>query len=185
MSQFFSSFGAVPVQRLRQQLADHPELWGQQRARLVPGSPHEGTVDIWARFRDLDAYQAEYGSDMSHFVDEHESVWLPPSDDLPAIKGIATEIADGRRLGGVLITKTPPGGRIKPHTDSGWHAEAHEKYYVAIQVAPGMVFGFPDGGIEAKNGEVYKFRNDVEHWVINGSSIDRIGAIVCVRRDGT
>lgn len=173
------------------QLAAHPELWGQQTARTIAGSPHDETQDIWLRYRDLNAYRAEYGDDMSHFCDEHESVWLPPADKLRHASLIARTIAHRfeqsaqfpGNLGGVLITKTPPGGRIKPHIDRGWHAEAHDKYYVALQVAPGMRFCWEDGTIEAKDGEVYKFQNDRRHWCENDSDIDRISMIVCVRRN--
>lgn len=171
----------IDVGPLKAQLDAHPELWGQQRARMKPGSPHTGTVDIWARYRDLDAYRAEFGEDMSHFVDEHESVWLPPSDDLPAIKTLASELCEGYRLGGVLLTLTPPGGQILPHTDHGWHAEVHQKLYLPIQVTPEMEFGWEDGVMHAREGDLWWFRNDRPHWVNNPTLVPRIGAIFCVR----
>lgn len=173
----------VDVSKVVSQLAAHPELWGQQKARLLPGSPHADTVDIWVRFRDVEVYRAEHGSDMSHFVDEHESIWLPPAEVLPAAVKIAKGIAYDRPLGGVLITKTMPGGRIKPHTDRGWHAEQHDKFYVALQNDPGCVFGWESGSLIADAGDVWEFRNDISHWVENNSSRDRLSMIVCLRRD--
>ncbi|MCB8878278.1 aspartyl/asparaginyl beta-hydroxylase domain-containing protein [Acidisoma silvae] len=173
----------VDVAPLVEQLAAHPELWGQQKARLVPGSPHSETVDIWVRFRDVDAYVAEYGSDMARFVDEHESVWLPPALVLPGAVAIATNLAGDRRLGGVLITKTPPGGQIKPHVDGGWHAQAHDKFYVAIQADDGCLFRWDGSDLIASPGDIWEFRNDIPHSVENHSSRDRLSMIVCLRRD--
>jgi quercetin dioxygenase-like cupin family protein len=175
--------GGMPVAGAVAELSAHPNLWGQQTARLGAGSPHRASTDIWLRYRDVDAYVAEHGTEMSRFCDEHESVWLPPSRLLPACVGIAKRIAGERPLGGVLLTKLPPGRRIERHTDSGWHAEAHDKLYVAIQVAPGMKFCWDDGAISATDGDVYWFRNDVPHWVENPTDTDRISMIVCVRKD--
>lgn len=165
------------------QLEAHPELWGQQAARLGAGSPHAESTDIWLRFRDVEKYRAEHGSDMATFCDEHESVWLPPSELLPAAAEIAKDVACDRPLGGVLLTKVPPGGKISRHADGGWHAEAHDKFYVAIQLRPGMLFCWDDGVMRATDGEVYRFRNDIPHWVENPTDTDRISMIVCVRRD--
>lgn len=86
-------------------------------------------------------------------------------------------------LGGILITRVPPGGEIKPHVDAGWHAGYFSKFYVAVQNEPGAVFGWDDGEIHAKTGEAYWFRNDVPHWVRNDSGADRIAMIVCIRTE--
>ncbi len=165
------------------QLAACPQLWGQQRARIRPGSPHEETTDIWLRYRDLGAYKARYGSDMSHFCDEHESIWLEPAHYLPTAVAMSLQVQQqyGGTLGGVLLTWTPPGKCIRPHIDVGWHAEAHRKYYVALQVRPGAEFCWEDGTIRAEDGEVYWFRNDVLHWVNNDSDEDRLTMVVCLR----
>lgn len=167
---------------LMDQLEAHPELWGGIPLRLWKGSPHDQTTDIWVRYRDPDAYTAKYGSDLSYYSDEHEAVWLPPSEILPAAKELAVNVAGNRRIGGVFITKTPPGRRVKPHIDWGWHAEQHDKFYVALQTRPGAVFCWRSGVIKATDGEVYWFNNNVPHWVNNFSDTDRIGMIVCLRR---
>jgi Aspartyl/Asparaginyl beta-hydroxylase len=174
-----SGIDVVPIVA---QLEAHPELWGQQAARLGANSPHAESTDIWLRYRDVESYAIQYGTNMAHFCDEHESVWLPPSELIPAAVAIADQIAGNMALGGVLLTKLPPGARIARHTDHGWHAEAHDKFYVAVQARPGMKFCWDDGAIEAVDGEVYRFRNDVPHWITNESPVDRISMIVCVRR---
>ena len=90
-------------------------------------------------------------------------------------------IVSGERLGGVLITKIPPGGEIKPHVDAGWHAEYYEKYYVPIKNEKGAKFHFEDAVLEPKQGEVWNFDNSKLHWVTNGSAEDRIAMIICIR----
>lgn len=175
----------IDILPLIAQIEAHPHLWGQQTARLGAGSPHAQSTDIWLRYRDLDAYRAKHGADMSAFCDEHESVWLDPALDLHAAIPIARAIAGGsdERLGGVLLTRLPSGARIAPHVDGGWHAASHEKFYVAVKVRPGAVFCWRDGEISATDGDVWWFRNDVAHWVVNDSDDERIAMIVCVKKE--
>lgn len=175
----------VGVAALRAELAAHPALWGKQTARIGVGSPHALSTDIWVRYRDLDQYRERHGDDMSAFCDEHESVWLDPALDLPSAVAIARGLVGGddALLGGVLLTRLPPRASIGRHVDGGWHAEAHEKFYVAVKAPKGAVFGFETGNIEAEDGDVWWFRNDVPHWVINDSDEDRIAMIVCVKRN--
>jgi len=175
----------LDVRKFANQLTENPHHWGAQTARIGAGSPHYGSTDIWLRYRDLDEYTARNGNDMSAFCDEHKSVWLAPTDDLDAAIPIVAEVIDlagGGELGGVLLTRLEPGGKIAPHVDYGWHAEVHEKYYVAIKTPEGSLFCWDDGVIEAQDGDVWWFRNDVSHWVENNSDRERIAMIVCLKR---
>jgi hypothetical protein len=164
-------------------LQRQPELFGRHRQRqYTEGTPHAGMTDVWVRYNDCTPF--EKSGDWSTFNDEHESVWYPEADSIPQVRPIVFGLmarVEGERLGGVLITKIPPGGKIEPHVDDGWHAGYYDKYYVAIHNKPRAVFGFPDGVIEANTGDVWWFRNDVPHWVINGSDDDRLAMIVCIR----
>ena len=146
---------------------------------------HGGMTDIWVRYRDVEKYRQQHGDDMSFFNHEHESVWLAPYEHLPSIKNIVFELmhtVQGTRLGGVLITKLPPGAKIHPHRDGGWHAGYYEKYYVAVKNAPGAVFCWEGEEIKAVTGDCYRFRNDTLHWVNNDSNEERIAMIICIRR---
>lgn len=136
-------------------------------------------TDIWARFRDPKTFIEK--NDFTGFTDPHESVWL---EEIPDVKKICYElmqIVEGGQLGGVLITKLPPGKKILPHVDSGWHAEHYDKYFVPIQNAKGAEFCFENGVAPASEGTPVWFRNDVLHWVNNYSNQDRIAMIVCIR----
>ena len=98
----------------------------------------------------------------------------------PIIFGLMAR-CEAVRLGGVLMTKLPAGGLIEPHIDFGWHAKTYDKFYVAVKTPARARFTFPDGDICARDGEVYWFRNDVEHSVHNGGPGDRIALIVCIQ----
>jgi hypothetical protein len=172
----------VDVSRLRDSLITQPELFGKHSSRACAGSPHTQMTDVWVRYNHIDNL-----SNPATFHDEHNAVWYPDSEKIPDATNIAFEIMHhvrGERLGGVLITKLPPGGRIEPHSDRGyWHAEFYEKYYVPIQNDPGCVFGFIDGDIIASPGQVHWFSNYNAHWVKNDSTQDRLAMIVCIKTE--
>ena len=175
----------VDVQGLKRALIRRSDLFGQYPYRgEVEGSPHVEMKDIWIRYKDVKPH-IESG-DFSSFADEHDSIWYDAYYELPEVHDpifkVMTEV-DGERLGGVLITKLPPGGKIKAHTDSGWHAQYYDKYYMPIQNEKGANFAFEDGVIDPGEGEVYWFDNSQLHWVENNSEIDRIAMIICIRRD--
>ena len=158
------------------------DLWNEYPQRRTSiNSPHKEMVDIWVRYKDPE--DCIKTGDWSAFTEEHESEWLK---DIPGVKETCDKLMsflDGQRLGGVLITKLPPGGKIEPHTDAGWHASYYDKYYVPIKNTKGAKFCFESGEIEPEAGEVYAFRNDKLHWVENKSSEDRIAMIICIKQD--
>lgn len=159
-------------------LQSHPELWNRYRTRTErPDSPHREVDDIWVRY-----------GDPERVLDglPHDAYWYPDMDVL-GIKQLCLDLmhmVGGTELGGVLITRIPPGKSVKPHIDNGWHARRYEKYAVQITSAPGQAFCFEDGSLETKPGDLYWFRNDVLHWVTNETPYERVSLIVCIRKEG-
>jgi len=162
-----------------------PWLWNQFPIRKsYEGSPHEGLDDIWVRYNDWKNYTEE-GSNAA-FSDEHDSVWYDTYYALPSIKSIIFDVmrmVDGERLGGVLITRIPPGKVCKPHIDRGWHAEYYDKYAVQLKGNQYQAFHFEGESFSANPGDVYWFDNTKTHWVTNESDEDRITMIICIRND--
>jgi hypothetical protein len=155
-------------------LQSHPELWDQNTARTEhPDSPHHGLHDIWVR-------HAAPGVDGSQ---PHESVWHPCADLLPIRELVYPLMAavHGDQLGGVLVTKIPPGKVCKPHTDPGWHARHYQKFAVQVQSHPKQAFRFDNVELVTKPGDCFWFDNSHTHWVTNDSDQDRITVIVCIR----
>src|SRR6185437_5930281 len=109
-------------------------------------------------------------------------VWYPAADALPKTKALAEEmfaITEAAHLAGILIISIPPGKRIYPHVDAGWHAKAHEKFAVQIKGNKHQAFDFEDGGLSALSGESYWLDNSYPHWVLNPSGEDWINMTVC------
>ena len=155
-------------------LHEHPELWDQNTSRTEhPDSPHHGLSDIWAR-------HAAPGVDGGQ---PHESVWHPCADLLP-VRDLVYPLmgmVNGDQLGGVLITKIPPGKQCRPHTDPGWHARFYQKFAIQIQSHPRQAFCFDNEVLVTKPGDLFWFDNAYTHWVTNNSDQDRITMIVCIR----
>ena len=189
----------LEVEPVLAELEAHPELWNQYTLRTEGYAPaHNGISDIWVRYRDW-AEWAQIAREMNdasgvgaqqavaRFVGEpHESAWYLAIDVLPSLRTLIFELMryyEVERLGGVLITRIPPGGEVKPHIDRGWHAGYYEKIAVQLKSAPGQTFCFEDGGFGCEPGTVYAFNNSVEHWVQNPTEVERMTAIICVRRD--
>jgi quercetin dioxygenase-like cupin family protein len=157
-------------------LQAHPELWNKHTTRTEnPTSPHHGLDDIWVRYGDSDQDPAK----------PHTAKWYEPADII-GIKTLCLDVmrsVGGSILGGVLITRIPPGASCKPHSDNGWHADAHHKYAVQITSAPGQKFCFDGEELESKPGDLFWFDNQFTHWVTNDTPYERITLIICVRKE--
>jgi hypothetical protein len=170
------------VSSLQQQLAEHPELWNEHTHRTVGyGNPHSDVSDIWVRYRPFREFA---GDVLAYHSGAHVSEWFPCIAQIPAAWSLARKVrrlVGAERIGGVLITKVPPGGQVAPHVDTGWHAESHRKFIVQVQGNQRQAFCFAGEELRANDGDVYGFHNDRSHWVTNDSDTDRISLIVCVR----
>lgn len=173
-----SGFDVAP---LLEQIDAHPEVWNTHTMRTdFYGGPHGGVSDIWVRYRDW----ADFDGDIAAFNEPHESTWYPVCDVLPAAKEIAERVAltvGASRMGGVLITRIPAGGEVKPHIDTGWHAKEYDKFAVQLRSAPGQAFCFEDSWLAPMPGDLYTFDNSRLHWVINPTESERITMIVCLK----
>lgn len=170
------------VSGLINQLAAHPEVWNTHTQRTESyNTPHKAIDDIWVRYN---AWENFHG-DRVAFNDEHVSSWYPVVGKIPDAWTLTRKVmrrVGGKRLGGVLITRIPPGGEVKPHIDTGWHAGYYEKFAVQIKGASDQAFCFEDGELRPEAGDLYTFDNSRMHWVRNDSQHERITLIICIRR---
>lgn len=182
MKNFLKIAEGLEVSPIAMAIHLHPELWNQYGQRKAyEGSPHLAMSDIWVRFNDPKNLELGYDK----FTGQHDSVWYPSINDLAPIKPLVFWLMGkvmATRLGGVLITKIPPKGRILPHADKGWHPEYYNcKVYVPIQSNAGCQNRVGDERVSMKVGEAWYFNNLVEHEVVNEGDDDRITLIVCMR----
>ena len=167
------------ISELRSQLDANEDIWDQYRFRTQSErSPHRECSDIWVRYNDL----KNMGP---YFNDEHESVWYPISDKIPAVKKLCAEVLgvfDCREFGGVLITKIPPHGQVYPHSDHGWHAEHYEKFAILLRGNYEQTFCFDGFEHRCEPGESFTFNNQYRHWVKNPTDVPRETLIICARK---
>jgi quercetin dioxygenase-like cupin family protein len=176
----------LPVDELNRQLAEQPELWNlfDLRTRSAD-SPHREVDDIWLRYRSWD----EFDPGNPHaFANEHRSVFYAAYYKLPAMEWLLAQLVERLgefELGGILITRIPPGKQVYPHSDAGsWHADYYDlKVLVLLSSAPGQQFCFEnDEAHEGDAGDVFVFDNRPVHWVVNSSDTDRVSLIFAIRR---
>jgi len=171
------------VTRALSELDAHPELWNQHSLRTRRyQTPHKEVSDIWVRYNDFE----NLAKDAYAFTQmPHESVWYPCIEAIPRVKELAEEVFDyvhGKELGGVLITRVPPGGSVEPHIDTGWHAGHYEKFAIQLMGNKDQAFCFESDELRPLQGDLYTFDNSKTHWVTNDSNEDRMTLIICIKR---
>lgn len=173
----------IDISELLSQLEQNADLWDVHPERKVaPGSPHYQMSDIWVRFRARDEITDGF------FNEPHLPVWYPSAEKISSVKKICHQVMTligADILGGVLITKIPPGGKILPHDDKGgWHAEYYNnKIYVPLQSDEGCINYCEEDEVHMKPGSAWIFDNLKTHSVENNSQRDRITLIICTRID--
>ncbi len=176
--------GGFDVESVARELDQHPELWNAHSGRTKdPSSPHRETDDIWVRFR-----APEELKEPEHFGEPHLSVFYPAWDALPSLKPIIRDLIGFIRpvqLGGILITRIPPGKRVYRHHDrGGWHATwMNYKIFMPIRTNDLCVNWFEDVPTVMLKGGAYSIDNQVDHEVINDGPTERITLIPTFRKE--
>lgn len=169
---------AFDVSELLKEIESNPGLWNRHRSRLVGYGPHSALSDIWVRYNDI----SNVGRD---FNGPHKSVWYPAAYEIPSVFPLIAgtlDLVHGKELGGVLITKIPPGEECKPHRDSGWHAEYYNlKVAVQLKGNKDQAFHFETESLSALPGDVYVFQNQYTHWVTNPTDEERMTLIIAIK----
>lgn len=162
------------------ELQRNPELWNANPVRKTfAGTPHAAMDDIWVRGRpvselvDTAAYKAE-------FISEFYPAWAVLPSLRPLVFGMMTQ-TQAVHLGGILITRLPPGGKILPHVDSdSWHAR-HFNTKFHLTLTGQSVSRCGGEAVTMQTGDIWTFNNQIEHSVENHGDCDRIVLIVAMR----
>jgi hypothetical protein len=185
MAEMQKILSGIRVDKLVDELKEHPELWDAYDFRTnYPGSAHADVSDIVLRYRDFSDFDVDNPKD---FSSKHESQWYAAAFHMPQIKKTIEDIfsiVSGDELGGCLITKIPAGKSVLPHSDAGyWHSEHYlNKYLLLLESAPKQTFEFGDEVHEGEAGDLFIFDNRSTHAVYNKSDVDRISLILAVRQ---
>lgn len=177
---------AIPLKRrfdvseLVREIDNTPAIWNQYTERTdSPSSPHREVDDVWYRYCGRDNFE--------HCHEPHQSVWYPQADMTPAVYDIVEQVCHEVHveiLGGVLMTRIPPGKNVYPHVDGGWHADFYDKICVSVKANKYQAFSFPGVNHVSEPGDAFWFENSIEHWVTNPSDEERISLIICLKQAG-
>ena len=183
MAENFLKIGeGVDVVPLLYELHRQPHLWNRNDVRLSKNGPHWQTQDIWLRYKD-ETENAQSGN-YANFGDPHDGVWYPAYYELPAARRMIFALmarVEGERIGGILIYRVPPGKKILPHVDTGWHVDYFDKFNVCLQSNDRAYFDYGNERMYARAGDVHRFVNNKEHGVINDGDDDHIVLTICLR----
>jgi quercetin dioxygenase-like cupin family protein len=168
----FFKLGEVDVDRAEHVLGLFPAMWSKISFRQEhPLSPHKDTSSIYLRWpADFTAYGALHARDSE--------------DKEPLrIKAFAALLRDventlDRRAERAMFVKLCPGGRITPHIDQGLHAEATNRYHIAIASNVRAWLRVEDTVKTIPPGEVWFFNKHAMHSAGNDGPTDRIHLIV-------
>jgi hypothetical protein len=163
------------------QIEAHPELWGQHKQRTYEGGAFSECPDIWVRYRD----PAELKSPADYLA-PHAAIFYPSWDILTELHQLVFAmmyLVHGIYLGGILITKKPPGAVIKEHSDIGsWHAETMDaKAFITLNGGDGCTFQCDGDRQDFSLGEAWTFNNLLPHSVENKSDEETVTLIVSMR----
>ena len=180
MGHFQKIVDGIPIEHVLAELDAAPDMWNENKERLVSNGPHAGCSDIWLRYRARDRLLC--GQD---YLDPHWAEFYPAWNRLPSLRPIVFGIMgflEATYLGAVLLTRIPPGGAVKPHVDGGWHAETMNcKVYLPLRANEGCINRCGDEAVTMRAGELWTFNNLTEHSVENHGDTPRETLIVCMK----
>ncbi len=160
-----------------------PELWGMNKFRTTfKNTPHGDVEDIWLRYSEIKDTDGN-----EQVADASRSIWYPAFKELPQVRPVISSLMHtlgAYELGRVVITKLKPGGKILPHIDdAGEYVNLGDiaRYHLVLQGLPGSLYRTGNETVCMRTGEVWWFRPDIEHEVINNSTDDRIHLLIDVR----
>lgn len=181
MSNFKLIAAGVETDGVLAQLQAMPEAWNANTYRTAtPGSPHKDVSDIWLRWRSYD----ELSSTKAHREPHFPAFW-PAWALLPSLHQIVrnlSHVVSATYTGAILVTRTPPGGSVKPHIDKGWSAQFYDtKLYLVLQ-SNAKCLNYCGGEVENfRAGDVWQYPNNILHSVENNGETDHINVIICFR----
>lgn len=180
MRHFVKLAAGVPTNPVLLDLQRNPDLWNAHPVRKTfPGTPHAAMDDIWVRGRAI----GELNSPEAYkqpFLSEFYPAWGLLPSLRPLVFSMMAQV-QAVHLGGILITRLPPGGSILPHTDlDSWHAR-HFNTKLHLTLA-GRSQSFCGGeNVTMLTGDLYVFDNLIIHSVDNDAVEDRVVLIVSMR----
>lgn len=160
-----------------------PKVWREDTyLRDYPQGPFGDTESIIFRFPPRTVHETEkaVAEHLANF-DQHENVWQPVAKDFPEFRKVVFKMAHdlgATRIGRVMLNKLNPGGRIYAHADTPVHAEYWCRFHIVVGALEGSTFRCGDVTESFTTGDVFFFRNELEHEVHNTSAAPRLHLVM-------
>lgn len=177
MRNFYKAAEGVSFSSITNSLFRQPELWNQNTFRsTAEGTAFNEVDDIWLRF-------APDPESLAIAEDDVRNVWYPAVHKLPEIKlhvSALMQMVGAYDLHRLLVTRLKPGGQMGAHADTHGYATQPGlvRYHLVLQGGPGSLFHCGDETVNMLTGEIWTFRADLLHSVVNNSKEDRIHLLV-------
>ena len=97
---------------------------------------------------------------------------------------LARRVAEGRKMGRVVLAKLKPYGRIEPHIDEGGYCAAFDRIHCVLTTNPNVVFSSGGELQHLRAGEIWQLNNKNTHGVTNAGGTERVHLIVDVESAG-
>lgn len=195
MNNFLRIAEGIDVSPLLLAIHRKSHLWQEDTfLRHYPQGPFGEVETIFLRFPERvilpDGEEGEkmlalYKENKLPGYDQHESIDYPAYVELPEFRPVVMALMariGGTRLGRVMINKVNPGGRIFRHADSPEHCRYwNNRMHVVLQSGRGNDFECDGEHVWMRPGEVWFFRHDLPHEVVNNSDSARIHLLVDIK----
>lgn len=184
MQNFHKIGDKVDIRQVMAALTRQPELWGQNPYRKqFADSMHTATEDIILRFQDIEMLREHLPTEgvIKECFHSLDVIDFPALDALPQVRPLIFDLMrlyEATRLGRVMITKLPPGGKIGRHVDQGRYSEYYDRVHIILQADGDFRFYCGEEVAHMKTGEIWWFNNQVEHELLNNGTDDRISLII-------
>ncbi len=180
MRHFLRVAQGVNVTPALSELHRHPHLWNAYDVRKTfPGTPHAAMDDIWLRGPPQGTL-SDHAAHKGAHTPEFWRAWHALPSIRPLVFAMMAQ-SQAVHLGGILITRLPPGGVIAPHVDrDSWHAR-YFNWKLHLTLAGSSLSRCGDEAVTMVAGDIWNFPSAVEHSVENPVDTDRIVLIVSMR----
>lgn len=156
--------------------------WARDDFRQHPNSPHREAESIILRFQERKGDLSE--ATATRIFADTETIAYPAWWDFPEIRqlvGMLVFLTGAARVGRVMLTRLPSGGRIYPHADEGAYAEYYKRFHFCLKGGVGNLFRVEDEIVDMLPGELWWVDNLSRHSVRNATEAERIHLIVDLR----
>jgi hypothetical protein len=158
------------VSEAQTELLNNPEVWKRIQIRQnIPNSAHSDTESVYIRG------PADFSPEgLKNSLECMNSQFA--KDNLPGCIQIVRQVVKllkPSEIGRIIVANLKAGGSIKKHVDNGPYASQFDRYHIPIKTNDQVISYSPNDAVNMKEGELWLYPHQTEHWVENNGDTDR------------